>query len=1120
MLPFTHENLQNIRKIISRKNPHDEVEFKIRTFINNEYKSVITKTYMDNLLTYLQSSIKSEEKKKYNPISYQVEKSIVYNYERYRKIKIFEEKSEKIMYNLKNREEYRDFDFYFIILRLTRSLDKEISKKDFDENTKYISKLPFERSRIRHIFKLNNNIEIHLTIIKSIQEQKPIYEFECEFEINTNNIDEIQSTLEHYLSIMLDVKYLPTSLEVDQLILQYTQLIKNYKSPYRNELENIKLQDVREMKVYNVSNKLDGSQYYLMFSSFSSKPVIYLFNPAAINRNNILDKSNIKSLLIYRYEFPADLGNTIITGELTITGSVKIFNGFDTIVYKTQNETKLHFSKRLSYIDSILKEIKSYDDLKIISKPFYGNEILKNKGLTLPKENLYFLTLLTILKMDEKYGSEVIKYNDGIVFIPENEEYINFKSKKWKFVSRMTIDFGLSLYKDNGTSKIFNLYSGGRYDPETNSFTKVLYKIFGKLSTLTVNNTLKEYNELKDGVIVEVKFDYTTQQFVFVKIRKDKSYPNSIRVANDVWNDIIKPLYLIDLLKEMKKYYPLSDEEKRIVNEDKILKIVQQWEEIKEEKKEYKNEKCLEEMRKLHNLIKKDLIIDTIGKTKKNLVDVIDIGGGKLADITKYWGTKKINRLYIIEPNKEYIEEGKRRLNELIQKKILPIQAKENTIFINEPLQNIGPILKIITNKVDFITAFFSLTFLFGSSLDVDLLIDFIDEKLLPGGYFIGTVMDGLNTRKLLDEEKGKIIIERCGYIERKYDPEKSRNFGDKIEIKLSTATVDTQIESLVYFDVLVDKFKKVGITLIKNELFKNIENFKKEFAKLPKDEKLLSSLNELFVFRKEQEKTRGLQMLNTNTILTFDNDIDPNIQLVRIGTLGGGHCFFHSYMWSTNDKYRKSSEEEREDMVLKLREKIAEELTIDEYEQLSNVGIIQFLNKVREYFVDPKPKPGQEKKRNPNKIPEEDFEPIINKIEKTATTVLEYKNELKKALSEEFKEESLDEQFNIILEENIEEYKNELLTCWINATHIQYLMKKLNINVIIVLDTTRKLYSGINPSWYNDKNNYIIMLNIKETHYESCGILYFDKNNSAVIQYILYHTEPLVIIAKKTNVY
>ena len=33
--------------------------------------------------------------------------------------------------------------------------------------------------------------------------------------------------------------------------------------------------------------------------------------------------------------------------------------------------------------------------------------------------------------------------------------------------------------------------------------------------------------------------------------------------------------------------------------------------------------------------------------------------------------------------------------------------------------------------------------------------------------------------------------------------------------------------------------------------------------------------------------------------------------------------------------------------MVLKLREKIAEELTINEYEQLTNVGIVQFLNKV-----------------------------------------------------------------------------------------------------------------------------------------------------------------------------
>lgn len=1173
MLPFNYENLQNIKSIISRKRLNDELEFKIRTYMDGEYKSSISKIYIDNLFKHLESLLSSslgEEKKSYMPVSRTIEQSKVYNYsasnykygdETYRKIKIVSPEPEKTIYNIKKREEDKDFDFYFIILRLSRSLDKEITKEEFEVKTRYVKNI-FERLRVRYIFKLNNNIEIHLTKIQLTKDEKKVYEYECEFEINTNDIDEIQSTLEYYLNIMLNVKYLPTRIEVEQLISQYTRLIK-HNSPYRNELTNIKLENVKEMKVYNVSNKLDGSQYYLMFSSFSSKPVIYLFNPSAINEQNILDKTNVKSLLIYRYEFSPDLGNTIIAGELTNEilqssrpggGSGQIFNAFDTLVYKTQNTTQLNFSKRLSYIDLILlslaqtssisiknssKEVKLYDNLKIANKPFYGNEILKGKLYFPPskeRENLYFLTLLTISKMNEKYGSEVIKYNDGLVFIPENEPYINFNSKKWKFVQRMTIDFGLILYKDNGNSKIFYLYSGG-YDRETKSFKKIPYKIFNKQSKifnkqaiLTVDNTLKEYNELKDDIIVEVKYDYNTQQFVFERIRKDKTYPNSIRVANDVWNDIINPIYLISLLKEMKKYYPLSEDEKKIIDEEKILKIAEMWDGTKEEKKEIIHkpigkEKCLEQMRKIHNLIKKDLIQNTIGETDKKLVDVIDIGGGKLGDITKYWKTNKINRLYIIEPNKKLLENGKQILNEIINKKILTINAKEKTIFINEPLQNVGPILDTIKNKVDFISAFFSLTFLFGSSYDVDLLVDFIDEKLLPGGYFIGTVMDGTATRKLLDEEKGKINIEHCGYIERKYNPDNPRNFGDKIEVKLSTATVGTQIESLVYFDVLVDKFEKAGIRLVKNELFTNIINelnLNDEFNNLPNDEKLLSSLNRLFIFRKEPEKTRELSMLNKNIILTFDNDIDPDIQLVRVGTLGGGHCFFHSYMWSTNEDYRKANKDEKENMVANLREKVSEELTLDEYEKLTNVGILQFVSKVRKHLVDAKLEQGEKRKRNPNKIPEEQFEPIINEIERSSKNILEYKNALIKELSKDyegskgFKEESLNSVFDTILEENMEQYKNELLTCWVNATHIEYLMKKLNINVIMILDTTRKLYPGINQSWYNDKNDYIVMLNIKETHYESCGVLYLDKNNNAFIQYVLYHTESLPMIAKK----
>lgn len=125
---------------------------------------------------------------------------------------------------------------------------------------------------------------------------------------------------------------------------------------------------------------------------------------------------------------------------------------------------------------------------------------------------------------------------------------------------------------------------------------------------------------------------------------------------------------------------------------------------------ETKQENCFIEMRKYHNKLKRQLIDSTIGKTKKSIVDVIDIGGGKLGDLDKYWATKKINRIYVIEPNKEYVDAGNKRIDTLIKDKKIRLdpKAKTNTFIINEPLQNIKPILEKLKNKVDFISSFFS----------------------------------------------------------------------------------------------------------------------------------------------------------------------------------------------------------------------------------------------------------------------------------------------------------------------------------------------------------------------------------------------------------------------------
>lgn len=1067
MIPFTSFNLNNIKNLLESKSSNDEVEFKIRTpflDINKslKYDSNISEQYFNNLLKF-------DHKPLYREIS------DVQSYDNYRSINITETSQKNVkpgfVYNFKQRNEVIDFNFYFLELRLSKSIDKTISEKEFKGFLSSLeSKIPFIRKRFRYVYKLNDHMELHLTVIK---DNKTVI-YECEFEINKGiSISDLVKTLEKYLFIMTNITTLPRNEEVISLTKQYNKMIDNQKS-HRNELIDIKLSDVKNMKNTEVSNKLDGIQYYF----FIFNNTIYLFNPLRITQTN----SN--SLKIYRVNnINSDLNYTILAGEYL--SQSRDYNIFDTLFYKNKNVENLKFSERLHYIPLILNELKNVkiDNLNLLTKPFFY------------QNNIYYSTLKTILYMYHLYKEKTIEENDGIIFIPEDDPYINNKSKKWKFWQRRSIDVGLIT---TSNKNVFKMYTGNK-DP---------FSINDK-NTITINESFPDFKKLENGSIIEVR--YVNNEIVPDKLRTDKVYPNATWVSNAIKEDMLHIIYLTDLLSEMKKYYPLTDKEKENINENKALEIARKWDGINEREnkneKENKNEvksyeqpkqqECFIEMRKYHNKLKRQLINSTIGKTKKNIIDVIDIGGGKLGDLDKYWATKKINRVYIIEPNKEYIEAGNKRIDVLIKDKNIQLdpKAKTNTFIINEPLQNIKPILEKLKNKVDFISSFFSLTFLFESEKDVDLLVNFLSDKLNEEGYFIGTTMDGMKTRTLLDEEKGKITLGNCGSITRLYDPLKGLSYGDKIELKLGTATVDKQIESLVYFDILTKKLQEKRIKLIQSDFFLPKD--------LNKDETLLSSLNRFFIFKKEAPITRELNMLNEHQIVAFDNEIAPDIQLVRIGSLGENHCFYHAYMYSTSEKYRNASHEEKRKMTANKRKEISNKITLEDYKKEGNgqTLIVEFLNKAKKEL----------------NISEKKFDELNKLIglSDNHNVADEFLKKFEKKLSEDHNEKELKNYIDTTLEELLQEFKTLIGNCQITHAAIPFLMKKLEINIIMIRDSTRKLYDNLLTDQFNDNNLYIIMLNLGNYHYETVGVLYTDKDDNALIDYTLFNTEELPMIVK-----
>lgn len=314
-------------------------------------------------------------------------------------------------------------------------------------------------------------------------------------------------------------------------------------------------------------------------------------------------------------------------------------------------------------------------------------------------------------------------------------------------------------------------------------------------------NALYSGSELKENGIYE--FIYQGGKFIMTRERSDKELPNFIVIASNVWRDIVHPFESFRLVRMLGPLY---------------------------------------KFRKYHNTIKKDLI-EEYCKNKR----VLDLGVGRGGDLSKY---EKVHaKVYGVEPYELNYTELEKRISE------------SATVFdftlIKTAGQNTKQIIKEINANnegVDIISSFFSLSFFFFPSKPEDLknLVQTISQSLNEDGYFIGTTIDGQKTIDLLNQL-----------------PEKKFNFGDgfiqlnsdkTVTFEVKGTIVDSQLESLVDFDRLVDELKLVGIEL-------EDSNFFKTNKELNKDENTLNSLYRTFVFKKNHLMIEIENLCSKNSI-------------------------------------------------------------------------------------------------------------------------------------------------------------------------------------------------------------------------------------------------------------
>jgi len=206
---------------------------------------------------------------------------------------------------------------------------------------------------------------------------------------------------------------------------------------------------------------------------------------------------------------------------------------YDVIMYDGQDVSKLPFHPdRYSIIENkiIAGRLRAMKEGRLIKErePFsvrlkYFWDVTQSKNL-----------------LGEKFAKQLSHEPDGLIFQPAKEKYCSgvcIEVLKWKPLSLNSVDFKLKIVTESGMGilprKIGHLFVGGLNTP---------------YGTIKITKHMRDL----DNAIVECKFE--NGQWVFMRQRIDKSFPNSIKTAESVCKSINKPVTKERLLDYIEKY--------------------------------------------------------------------------------------------------------------------------------------------------------------------------------------------------------------------------------------------------------------------------------------------------------------------------------------------------------------------------------------------------------------------------------------------------------------------------------------------------------------------------------------------------------------------------------------
>ncbi|XP_044742570.1 mRNA-capping enzyme [Chrysoperla carnea] len=268
-------------------------------------------------------------------------------------------------------------------------------------------------------------------------------------------------------------------------------------------------------KPYRVSWKADGMRYMMLIDKENE---VYFFD----RDHNVF---KVEGVAFPHRKEKRHLTNTLLDGEMVIDHvneeAIPRYLVYDIIKFENQDVGKSPFYPvRLTCIQ---KEIIGPRHQAIIA-----GHIDKTKEPFSIRHKEFWDITQTVNLLGDKFSKMLSHEPDGLIFQPSKEPYTAGRCDdvlKWKPLTLNSVDFKLKIVTDAGEGilprKIGHLYVGQLDRP---------------YAQIKITKQLKELN----NKIIECK--YENNQWVFMRERTDKSFPNSFNTAQGVCQSIRDPV--------------------------------------------------------------------------------------------------------------------------------------------------------------------------------------------------------------------------------------------------------------------------------------------------------------------------------------------------------------------------------------------------------------------------------------------------------------------------------------------------------------------------------------------------------------------------------------------------